>query len=327
MRTMSNWLAVVAVMYCVSAHAAKPVKVVGGLNNPCGVAIQPETGVVFVADSGAGRVVQVVDGKAVDVITGFPKDVYGKGPNYDIGPLGLTFLDRDTLVVGGGGNIDDKELLRVYKVDVKGVLKAEDMEASFSLTANETLKAEGNFHGVTSTDSAVYVTCNGDDTKGWVAKATVKDGKVTKFERFIATKEATGVDAPVAATMSPRGQLVIGQMGEITVPNDGLLTFYNAKNGKMLRNVEVGLSDITAVAFSPKKKAKIYALDFSWFDTAEGGLFQLIAKKGDEKLMIESKKLCGLDKPTAMAFGDDGALYITVIGDGDGQLLKIDPGL
>jgi glucose/arabinose dehydrogenase len=45
------------------AQDASVETVVGGLNNPCGIAIQPETGHVFIADSGAGRVVRVVEGK------------------------------------------------------------------------------------------------------------------------------------------------------------------------------------------------------------------------------------------------------------------------
>ena len=63
--------------------------VVDGLDNPAGIAIQPETGHVFVSDSGASRIIRVVDGKAQAVITDFPVDVYGKGPMYNIGPLGL----------------------------------------------------------------------------------------------------------------------------------------------------------------------------------------------------------------------------------------------
>jgi DNA-binding beta-propeller fold protein YncE len=92
-----------------SAQEAKVETVIGGLSNPCGVAVQPETGHVFVADSAAGRVIRIVDGKAQDVITGFPKDVFGKGPFYDVGPLGLVFLDKTTLVVGDGGFKDGEE--------------------------------------------------------------------------------------------------------------------------------------------------------------------------------------------------------------------------
>lgn len=306
--------------------------VVDGLDNPAGVAIQPDTGHVFVSDSGASRVFRIVDDKAQDVITDFPVDVYGKGPMYNIGPLGLLFLDKNTLVVGGGGLKDGEELLRVYKIPEAGepAIKADQMEGSFALAEDDEVKGEGNFYGLAAIDKSVFVTSNGDDTKGWVARATIKDGKLTDFERFLATKEATAVDAPVAATISPRGELVIGQMGEITIPGDGLLTFYNAKNGKMLLNLETGLHDITALAYSPK--GQLYAADFAWFDAAEGGLFQLISKEEDGKQAIEAKKIESLDKPTAMVFDSEGALYITVIGTGEddakgGKLLKIAPGL
>ena len=60
-------------------------------------------------------------------------------------------------------------------------------------------------------DGAIYITCNGDDTKGWVAKSVIKDGKAGPLEPSIATKEATNVDAPVAITFSLDGkELVIG---------------------------------------------------------------------------------------------------------------------
>ena len=43
------------------AHGVEVATIAEGLNVPCGVAIQPETGHVFVADSGAGRVIRIVD--------------------------------------------------------------------------------------------------------------------------------------------------------------------------------------------------------------------------------------------------------------------------
>ncbi len=306
--------------------------VVDGLDNPAGIASQPETGDIFVSDSGASRVIRVVDGKAQDVITGFPVDVYGKGPMYNIGPLGLAFLDKNTLVVGGGGLLDGEELLRVYKVPEAGqpAITADKMEESFKLGPTDDIKGEGNFYGVASNGTHVFVTCNGDDTKGWVSRAVIKDGKLANYKRFLATKEATEVDAPVAVVISPRGELVIGQMGEISVPGDGLLTFYNAKNGKLLLNLPTGLSDITALAYSPK--GQLYATDFNWLNTSEGGLYQLISKEADGKQSIEAKKVESLDKATAMTFAADGSLYITVIGTGEGdakggKLLKVAPGL
>ena len=323
---------------CVAAARAETEveTVIDGLNNPCGVAIQPGTGDIFVADSGAGRVIRVVDGKASDVIVGFPSDVYGKGPMYNIGPLGLLFLDEKTLVVGGGGKPDGEELLRVYEVPDAGAeaIKADDLKQSFSLAASDELKGEGNFYALTKTDSAIYVTCNGDDTKGWVARATLDGTKIGAFERYLATKEATEVDAPVGITTSPRGELVVGQMGEITVPGDALLTFYS-EDKKILLNLETGLHDITALAYSTQKRGKkrqLYALDFAWNDTTQGGLFRLVGKNKNQE--VNAKKIASLDKPTALVFAEDGTAYITVIGTAEegsdakpGKLLKIAPGL
>lgn len=301
--------------------------VLTGLDNPCGVAIQPGTGHLFVSDSGAGKIVRVVDGKAEDVITDFPIDVYGKGPMYNIGPLGLAFLGSDTLVVGGGGLADGEELLRVYMVPAVGSsIKADAMAKHYQLAGNDDIKGEGNFYALAANDQSVFVTCNGDDTKGWVSRATISGGSITGYERFLATKEATQVDAPVAVTFNKAGRLVVGQMGEINVPQDGLVTIYNPKNGKMLQNHEVGLNDITALAYSPKNR--LYAADFNWLDTSQGGLHRIMFKKEGDERVVSTKKIVGLDKPTAMVFDAEGMLYVTVIGTSEGgskggKLLKI----
>src|SRR5205823_4790561 len=63
--------------------------------NPCGVAVQPETGHVFV--SMVGRIVRVVPGNPGEVhdeVRGFPTDTYGRGPTYEFGPLGLAFAGK-----------------------------------------------------------------------------------------------------------------------------------------------------------------------------------------------------------------------------------------
>ncbi|GAB5402557.1 MAG: hypothetical protein Aurels2KO_07880 [Aureliella sp.] len=302
--------------------------VLQGLNNPCGVAIQPETGDVFVADSGNYQIIKMGVGESDPVITDFPKDVYGKGPKVNIGPLGLLFLSKDALVVGGGGQPDGAELLRVYKVPADGEsIKAEETEATFSLAETDDVKGEGNFYALASDGEAVYVTCNGDDTKGWVSRAAIKDGTLVDFERYLATKEATEVDAPVGITMSPQdqgGYMVVGQMGEISIPGDSLLSFYDEEKNLRL-NLETGLHDICAVAYSSRKR--LYVLDYAWADTTQGGLFQVVADEESDSGM-KTVKIMSLDKPTAMAFAPDGSLYITALGPAEdanskGILIKI----
>ena len=116
-------------------------------------------------------------------------------------------------------------------------------------------------------------------------------------------------------------------MGEINVPGDSLITFYDANTGEMLLNLQSGLHDISAVAYS--KRGQMYVLDYAWADPMQGGLFQVL-KDTESETGMRTKRILSLDKPTAMVFDADGALYVTVIGelaeDGNskGQLIKID---
>ena len=301
----------------IASAEVKTETIVSGLNNPCGVAIQPETGHVFVSDSGAGKIIRIVNGKAEDVVVGSGKDIYGKGPMYDIGPLGLAFLDKNTLVVGDGGYKDGDEYVRVFTVPEAGKpaidFDKDAKEKIGPLAAEGDIKPEGNLYGVAVTPTAIYVTCNGDDTKGWVAKIERNGTKLGKLTRSIATKEETEVDAPVAITINAEGQIVVGQMGEINKPKDGLLTFYSAKTGKKLLNLETGLFDITGLAYAPKT-GLLYATDFAWMEAAEGGLFRLDQENKGGKQSVKVTKVAKLDKPTAIAFADDGSAYITIIG-------------
>ena len=340
MKTLLSLLAAALVALAISPARGetKADTVVGALSNPSGVAVQPETGHVFVSDSAAGKIIRVVDGKAEDVVTGFKIDVYGKGPKYDIGPLGLAFWDKDTLVVGDGSFVDGEEYVRVFTVPAAGkpaINFDKDAKAKLGpLPEKDGLKPEGNFYAIAVGKTAVYISSNGDDTKGWVLKADVTGTKFGELTRYIATKEAVDVDAPVGITVSADGDLVVGQMGEINKPKDSLLTFYSAKTGKKLLNLETGLYDITGLAYSPKTK-QLYALDFAWMSAGDGGLYRLDKSNVDGKQGIKATKILALDKPTALAFGKEGELYITVVGPKkesenapkEGSLLKIAPGL
>jgi DNA-binding beta-propeller fold protein YncE len=332
----------------ISATAtAKPPKVeittvLDGLHNPCGVAVQPGTGHVFVSDSGAGRIVRITKSGSEDAITGFPADAYGKGTyeeqtKFDIGPLGLAFLDKNTLVVGGGGHKDGSELLRIYEVPAAGKsIKAKQMKHSLGPipAGDASVKGEGNFYGIATDGKSIFVTCNGDDTKGWVSKVDIKNGKPGKLTPFIKTKEATELDAPVGVTTNKEGHLVVGQMGEITVANDSLLSFYDAASGDSLMNLKTGLHDIASLAYNPKS-GRLYAVDFAWGEhSADGGVFRLDSKIVDGKQTIEAVKVAKLDKPAAVAFGPNGAMYIAVFGSPEkgsnkkpGKLIKITGGL
>lgn len=319
-----------------SVSAAEPtVKVlVSGLDNPCGVALRPGSTELFVSDSAAGKICRVTGGDNVTlspVVTGFKQDLYGKGPVYPIGPLGLAFLNENELVVGDGSLVDGAELVRVYEIPKAGeTIPAEKMKQSLGpiVAGAESAKGEGNFYGVAVTPGAVYVTANGDDTKGWVLRSVRDGNKLGPLTPFLATKPAVEVDAPVGITISPIGQIVVSQMGEMNIPGDSLLTVYDTE-GKLKLKAATGLHDIAAVAYSPKS-GKLYAVDFAWVDNKQGGLFRLDVTGEGTAAKVTATKIVALDKPSAMAFAADGTLYVTVFGtaaEGDakkpGKLLEI----
>jgi DNA-binding beta-propeller fold protein YncE len=312
------------------ATPVTPRHLVKNLENPSGIAVHETTGHVFVASRhGVYRYNPDTHAVSHEIANSVkPTGTYGKGTyetssKFDIGPLGLAFLNKDFLVVGDGSRADGEELVLVYEIEAEpaksviteakavhtlGPIKAGDLSA----------KGEGNFYGVAVGADAIFVTSNGDDTKGWVAKSEIKDGKPGTLTPSIATKEATEVDAPVAITFSLDGkELVVGQMGEMNVAGDALLTTYDPKTGKLKKKYSTGLSDIAGLAYSPKTK-KLYATDFAWLDSTKekaeektGGLYELTIK--DDK--VEAKKILALDKPAAIAFSKDGSkLYLTTFG-------------
>ncbi len=309
------------------------------LYNPCGVAVQPDTGHVYISGSGYQRILRFTPPKEnqmptiAEVINGFPKDVYGKGPKYEIGPLGLVFVSKNLLAVGGGGNPDGKEVLWFFDVsqikDQPIDTKAAKHVAGPIPKSEKTNRGEGNFYALAYDGKAIYITTNGDDTKGWIARCPINNGTPGKLELFIATKpQVETTDAPVGITLSPDGKLVVGQAGEINVPEDSLLCFYNIQTGKLELKLETPLYDIVALAYHPKSKT-LYALDFAWMAPDKGGLFRLDVTTGQQP-SLKVTKVLSLDKPTAMAFAPDGTLYITLIGtakEGDkykpGKLIEV----
>ena len=309
--------------------------VVSGLDNPIGIAIQPRTGSVFVSESGALRVIKFNPKNAdqpVEVITGFPADTYGSEPAYVIGPLGLAFISRNTLAVGGGGLAEGEELLRIYEVSSRDpTISADQMKYQLGpLPENErTGRGADNFYGLVATPGAIYVTSGGSG-KGWVLKVGLENGKPNKLEPMIATRDATGVDHPVGITIKPGqvGPIVVAQMGERNALDDSLIAFFDPTNGKMLMSLPTGLLDITGLAYS--RSDRLYAIDFAWQDKSKGGLYRIDATYSVGKQGMRAVRLASLDKPSAMAFAADGTLYVTVFGtaeeDSDekpGKVLKI----
>lgn len=302
--------------------------ILDGLSYPSGIAIQPETGTVFVSDSGKGQVVRMENGQPVPVLTDFPLTPLEFAPDIQLGPMGLLFSDRNTLWVASGRQPDGQIVVRVFKLpEDLAAMKAEAAQVGMTFAAEETEStAQPTLFSMATNPEALFATVISADGQGWIGRAPRADPPPTNIERFIELQSNAQSMRSAGITISPHGYLVIGTLGTLDEPSDGQIVFFDPVSKKMLLRLESGLHDISAVGYSPRKQ--MYALDLALAKPEEGGLFRIIADAKDPSGM-STKKIADFEHPTAMVFDSDGGLYVTVAGLADesgtrpGKLLKV----
>lgn len=294
------------------------------LRNPCGVAVHPVTGEIWISESAGAKILRVENAQVREAIVGFETETYGRSPGYQIGPLGIAFVNSQQLLVGEGGRTAGQDRLMMFAVS-SAKKSPDDADCTTMLKADQ-MPFEGNFHGVTVVGDSVFATSHGDDTNGWIVRAEFKDGKLGVCRRFAGTSNLN-VHAPTAITTTPDGNLLISLFGETNVRNDSAIVELDIQ-GRIVSEYFTGLNDVTGIAFHPSSK-KLYAVDFSWIDVREGGLYELTDLDSVSR-KCKARKICSLSHPTAMAFDDEGNLWVAVVGNNssdpnkyNGQLLKI----
>ncbi len=318
--------------------AAKIENIIGALDNPVAIALQPGTNQLFVSESGAGQIVRITPGAkaaAVPAVTGFPVSSYAAMSNLRLGPLGLAFLDRLTVVCGAGGEKLDDNVLRIIKVPSgdKPTTVADARQVLGPIKPDKDHKAgEGWYWGVAALPQGIYAASRANEETGWVCRAFVIGEHAADIRPLVDCKPLTHVGAPMALATSPRGELLVGEAGQLDTARDSHLLFLNPKDGKLLLSLPANLYDLVGLGYSPQT-GLLYGIDLSLAQSGEGGLFRLDAAFQDGHNAIKAVKIAALDRPTAMAFAPDGTLYITILGpaksgdDKTGQVVKIAPGL
>ena len=300
------------------------------LQNPRSVAIQPETGRLFVAESSALRVVRIMNGEPEEVVVGFSKDYTGKSPIYEIGPLSLLFLGRNSLLVGGGGRESGTDQIHTFNVPEPGespIRVKADGDKRLRLRSDDQHEANGNFWAMTQLENYVLTTCGDDMRNGWIARSAVRSKRPTTLRRFFSTARSVKARRPHAITTSPQGEIVVAQAGEAQDVDDSLLLFFGPE-GDFLDSFRTGLNDIYGLAYGPNQ-GRLFAVDFCNARPNEGGLYKLVATREG----CRAVRLATLPRPSALAFSDSGDLYVTTVGRyvegaqvSNGRLLRF-PGL
>gem|GEM_PF-1391017 len=311
--------------------------VITGLDRPCGLAIRPGwsenvAAQLYLVERGRGRILKMetdAPGVTQEVIGGFPAgDAKGTTTGSPTGegvpdqPLDLLFLTHSKLVVCCRLE-DGRQLLNVYRLPTRNsALTADETDhqagpcSSGSLSADDQpRKIAGWFCGLAKSSDAVLVAAGGG-SQGWILKAPLEANRLSGLQKFIATTKQTGRVGPAGILMNPNPRLpylLVGQMGRIDVSRDSGLAFYSPKSGRLAMHISTGLHDLVDLSYS-QPEGHLYGIDLAWQAVSDGGVYRLDDALLAGKPTCQAMKIAPVQRPTSMAFGPDGSLYVTAWG-------------
>ncbi|MEM9943089.1 MAG: hypothetical protein AAF939_16110 [Planctomycetota bacterium] len=305
--------------------------IVEGLNHPMGVTVQPETGTIFVSDSGAARVIRIIDQEIEEVVIGFPVDQVAE-QNATLGPLGLCFLDQNTLVIGEGGQATGEDQILRYKVPAVGepsLNYSDFLGKPMTMPAAEKRCAEQDFQSIVSGARGVFVASRGDHEKGWISLATHStelEEHWTEFSRLIPSRILTNCQRASCLTKSPQGYLLVGLKGQANETKDSSIAFFS-EEGELLSQYQCGLKEVAGLAYDPSSN-RLFAID-SPKEAVVGGLYQLIEFTQENRTLCQPRLIVPLPNPTSCCFDPHGNLLVTLArekdekNDASGSLIQV----
>ncbi len=323
-----------------SAQSASQVSVyASGLVNPKGMVFTPD-GTLYVAESGKPGAVMVplpvnfggtgpigtnarvsritAGGQREDFITGLP-NVGLYGGIEMLGATGMAFM-AGTLYELAAGHITVSPALS--RVNANGSLERVADIGAYNRAHpvpgdNGDAVPMGNPFDVVTLGANLYIT---DGNYNRVLKVTPQ-GTISTLVDFKSDPTSTGV------AVGPDGSLYVAQFGLAPyTPGSGHIDSVTP-DGATTQGVVTNLTTPVDVAFAPD--GTMFVLQFAaQFDpqrlryVPSGGEVRRVNRDGTTSVVVS-----GLMFPTSMAFGPDGALYVSNYGnesnDGQGQILRV----
>lgn len=299
-------------------------RIAGGLNRPAGMALQPGTGDLLVAERGAGRVIRITKDGISEVIAGFGAEGGGSSPAL---PVSLAFLDRAVILVGTASEGPAADPLLVFELPraSTGPLNADrDRTYGGRLDAEGDQPACGVLSAIAVHDQAVFVICRESrGPQGWIARANRYRSELSGFERLVKLEGEAGPDAEgtmAGALLLTPGNLLVAGCGQAGNAAGGARLKFFRREGDRLGQYQTGLQNIVALAYSPERK-RLFALDSGEGNPARAGLYKLARIRGATD-HCDARRLEGLPltRPVSMLFDGEGNLLIADEGAVEGDL-------
>jgi hypothetical protein len=310
-----------------------------GLKNPRGVAVRPdgsgEAYEVFVAESGAGRVVKISGDKPekpIDVIAGIASKPAIDDNSASIGIQSICFLDHMRLVVAGGE--DGAPFARLYELPEPASPLSSDQhkaEANMPETGKEPGFDPHIFRSIARTqpndrvgDYLLIAAPTDHETAGLVY-IPVRSG--TLGDAVPARLKNTGNELQIdGIAVGNNGYVVVASISPADSGQSSKLAFFSPLDRRIVMQIPTELPRIVALAYSPKS-GNLYAANSLSADDRSAGIYRIDASGKPNAPSCAVVKVADVRRPTALSFAPDGALYVTSIGDSKsyeaGVLLKL----